>query len=60
MWRNIQKQPMELCFNAVVRGTTMTDFLNEVKKIEKQIKAQGYDEKAEQELRKRWKKLNKR
>jgi|GEM_PF-5595106 len=35
----------------------MTDFSNEVKKIEKQIETQGYDEKAEQELRKRWKKL---
>jgi hypothetical protein len=36
----------------------MTDFYSEVKKIEKQIKINGYDEKAEKNFLKRWQKIN--
>jgi hypothetical protein len=37
----------------------MTDFYSEVKKLEKQIKIQGYDQKAEKDLRRLWQKLGK-
>jgi uncharacterized protein (UPF0335 family) len=38
----------------------MTDFLNEVKKIEKQIESKGYDEKAQQNFLKLWQKLGRK
>jgi len=37
----------------------MTNFSNEVSRIEKQIEQTGYDKKAEKEFLKRWSKLPK-